>query len=373
MAVGFLAIELSAAREVFMPAVSGVGSSISAHVAETAAESAGSLGEGTSAAAAERHFPASLQSTRPPPPPPLNLKDQRFLNQRPSPNSPTTPSPTTMAHYQNPENLPPASEPHGEPAIVSYGRVTVPAESKVYYEAARSRMASNSTGQKYLAHLERGPGPKVEVHPYMVGDGKRLMVGDNMLVEKKPHMAMTSVRTSDGKVEPAVYAAFPINVAVATETGGRLSAVTIAAHELGHAAQARITGPREALVMTPPTNPDPAFGQWTNQAEYHIITKIDNPSLPPNEMPRDSHGLAGWFLNKSFTSIEARDPRAETLMAKASPKLTRETAKLIEHGADSFPNSNGDEQGLAALERRTRLAAELEKKLTKILPKERKD
>jgi hypothetical protein len=354
-----------------MPAVSGVESPISEVVAETAAEGAGNLGEGASAsaAAAEPNFAASLRATRRPPPPPprLDLKDQRFLNQRPSPYSPTTPSPTTMARYQDPENLP--SGLNGEPATVSYGRLTVPAEFEGHYKAARLRMASTPTGQKYLAHLESGPGPRVEVHPYTVGDGKPLTVGDTT-VEKSAHAGMMPVRTPDGKVEPGIYVAFPINTAGATETGGIQSGVTVAAHELGHAAQAKFTGPREAIVRHPPREPDPAFGEWTNQAEHHIITKIENPSLPSGEMPRDSHRTAGTFVSKSFESTEALHPAAETLMKDALPKLQRETANLIRHGVDSFPKLDHSKEGLAALHRRRAQAAKLAKNLNQILPKD---
>ena len=150
----------------------------------------------------------------------IPVNDTRFVNRIPNDdNSPITPTNFSLSLYQDHTRLPRPLISKEDPKILEYGRVKVPVDGQYYYEMMRTRMV-NSGGKplKYLVSLEQGDGPKVEISPFVAGDGIPLIIAGS----PADKIAQTSVRqfTADnGRTEGRVCVRFPVNQGVVTYTG----------------------------------------------------------------------------------------------------------------------------------------------------------
>jgi len=278
-------------------------------------------------------FPAPPSGRRAPsqPLPPLDMSainnNPRLRPPSTDSLSPPTPSPSTMQRYSNPNNLPGPDgvATHDNHTWNTFGRTEVPQGFSNEHQQVRQHMAATPGGQKYLAHLEQGPGRATSIVPYEAVGGRKEASGNRPIPDTVHNMRLPpagrlepQTRMTDYVLPPRTVVTYPVNQGLYNPNGGTNSAATIASHELRHAAQQPGSG-----------NSEKPLGLWTNKSEQATITKGDNPlALRHGEGLRDQHQGGILYETGAITSTIPLHPTAGHEFHSTRPELQDRTTQL---------------------------------------------
>lgn len=299
------------------------------HFQPSSPESSSSSGVGSMLS----HFPEPPSGGRAPsqPLPPLDMSainnNPRLRPPSTDSLSPPTPSPSTMQKYSNPNNLPGPEgvATHDNHTWDTFGHTEVPQGFSNEHQQVRQHMAATPGGQKYLAHLEQGPGRATSIVPYEAVGGRNEASGNRPIPDTVHNLTLPpagrlepQTRTNNDVVPPRTVVTYPVNQGLYNPNGGTNSAATVASHELRHAAQQPGSG-----------NSDRPLGLWTDKSEQATITKGDNPlALRHGESLRDQHQGGILYETGSTTSTAPLHPTAGHEFRSSGPELQDRTAQL---------------------------------------------
>jgi hypothetical protein len=233
-------------------------------------------------------------------PPRLKTLDDEGIG---DPYSPATPPEEVMRCYADPDNLPGPSHHYPEQGITAFGSVLVEDKDAHHYLAVRQHMAKAQEGKKILAFVENRD-IDTRVFPYSAGTFPEPLT----MIDDQGN---------------SVGAYFAVDQGIFGQSGGRISAATIAAHELTHAART-FRDPQTNLVEPPPHVPHgEVVKHWTSTEERRVIQKVENAVARANgeSGDRDTHGFAGFFHTGHIRSNTPVDPLQQQTIERFRPHL----------------------------------------------------